>query len=178
MLDRPMDRAVARERAVTLNGSRYILVEFPRQVAAPTVEHALALVLEIGLVPVVAHPERYRCCRPDLARRWKELGALLQLDGPTLFMPRTRGVRARELMAHGLGDIIAADNHGDGRSLAPVGEALREQGGSEQAELLLTANPTALVEDRAPMAVAPFDWRLALTDRLRGLFGHIEEDRG
>lgn len=177
MLDRPMDRTVARDRAVTLNESRFILVEFPRQVAPTTVEHALALVLEIGLVPVVAHPERYRCCGPVLARRWRELGALLQLDGPTLLLPRTRGERARELLAHGLGDIIAGDNHGDDRSLGPVAEAFREQGGSEQAELLLTANPTALVEDGTPQQVAPFALRLPLVDRMRKLFGHNTEER-
>jgi len=178
MLDRPMDRVVARDRAVTLNGSRYILVEFPRQVAPTTVVDALALVLEIGLVPVVAHPERYSCCEPMYARRWKEMGVLLQLDGPTLLMPRTRGHRARELLSHGLCGIIAADNHGDDRSLGPVAEALHEQGGSEQAELLLTANPAAMVEDREPEEVAPFALRLPLVDRMRKLFGHNTEERG
>lgn len=58
MLDRPLDPIIAAERRVTLNGSRYILVEFPRMVAAQTVEHALALVVAIGLVPVLAHPDR------------------------------------------------------------------------------------------------------------------------
>jgi protein-tyrosine phosphatase len=178
MLDRPMDRAVARDRVVTLNGSRYILVEFARQVAPTTVVDALALVLEIGLVPVVAHPERYGCCEPRLASRWQEMGALLQLDGPTLLMPRTRGHRARELLSHGLCDIIAADNHGDDRSLAQVSDALREQGGSEQAELLLTTNPAALVEDREPAEVAPFALRLPLVDRMRKIFGHNKEERG
>jgi protein-tyrosine phosphatase len=178
MLDRPMGRAVARDRVVTLNGSRYILVEFPRQVAPTTVVDALDLVLAIGLVPVVAHPERYSCCEPARARRWREMGARLQLDGPTLLMPRTRGHRARELLSHGLCDIVAGDNHGDDRSLGPVGEALRGQGASEQAELLLTTNPTALVEDRDPEEVPPFALRLPLVDRMRKLFGHNKEERG
>ena len=95
MLDRPLDARVAAARQVTINGSRYILVEFSRLVAAQTVEHALALVVAIGLVPLVAHPERYRCCHPDAVRRWKALGALMQVDGPTLLSPRPRGVRAR-----------------------------------------------------------------------------------
>ena len=47
MLDRPLDPVIAAERKVTLNGSRYILVEFPRMVAAQTVEHALALVVAL-----------------------------------------------------------------------------------------------------------------------------------
>ncbi|MDH4130985.1 MAG: hypothetical protein OEV95_04180 [Gemmatimonadota bacterium] len=178
MLDRPMDPAVARDRVVTLNGSRYILVEFSRLVAPTTMVDALALVLELGLVPVVAHPERYSCCEPSRARRWQEMGALLQLDGPTLLMPRTRGHRARELLSHGLCDIIAADNHGDDRSLGPVAEAFHEQGGSEQAELLLSANPEALVADRKPEEVAPFELRLPLVDRMRKLFKHNTEERG
>ena len=117
MLDRPLDPVVAAERRVTLNGSRYVLVEFPRLVAAPTVEQALALVVALGLVPVLAHPERYRCCRVELARRWKDLGSLLQVDGPTLLSSRPRGDRARELVAEGLADIAAGDNHGDDRTV-------------------------------------------------------------
>jgi protein-tyrosine phosphatase len=171
MLDRPLDTRVGAARQVTLNGSRYILVEFPRLVAAQTVEHALALVVAIGLVPLVAHPERYRCCHPNAVRRWKALGALMQVDGPTLLSPRPRGARARELVEHGFADIAAADNHGDARTLQSASEEIIRQGGTLQAELLLKQNPLAILEDRNVEAVPPLAWRVSLADRLRGLFG-------
>jgi protein-tyrosine phosphatase len=178
MLDRPLTANVATDRAVTVNRSRYLLVEFTRLVAAQTVEHALALVVAIGLVPLLAHPERYRCCHPDNARRWRALGALLQVDGPTLLSTRPRGDRARELVSQGLADIAAADNHGDERSLRPVQDALLELDGGAQAELLLRENPQAILDDRDVAPVPPFTWRLSFLDRLRALLDRAPEERG
>jgi protein-tyrosine phosphatase len=177
MLDRPLEARVAADRSVTLNGSRYLLVEFPRLVAGQTVEHALALVVAIGLVPLLAHPERYRCCSPAAAGRWKALGALLQVDGPTLLSPRPRGDRARELVGAGLADVAAGDNHGDERSLRPTHDALTEQGGTLQADLLMIANPRAIVDDRPVAAVPRFTWHVSFLDRLRGLFDRSPEER-
>lgn len=177
MLDRPLDPVVAAERRVTLNGSRYVLVEFPRLVAAPTVEQALALVVALGLVPVLAHPERYRCCRVELARRWKDLGSLLQVDGPTLLSSRPRGDRARELVAEGLADIAAGDNHGDDRTVRAAWEELVDHDGRMQAGMLLETNPRAILEDRPTEPVPPLTWQFSLADRFRALFGRsrIEE---
>lgn len=177
MLDRPLEVAVAAQRAVTLNGSRYLLVEFPRLVAAQTVEHALALVVTIGLVPLLAHPERYSCCSPDAAHRWKGLGALLQVDGPTLLSSRPRGDRARQLLQYGLADIAAGDNHGDDRSLKAPWDALIDHEGGIQAALMLRTNPAAILEDLPVEPVPPFIFRLAFLERIRAMFGRTATDR-
>ncbi len=177
MLDRPLETVVARDRRVTLNGSRYILVEFPRMVAAQTVEQALALVVALGLVPLLAHPERYRCCTVDNARRWKSLGSLLQVDGPTLLSPRPRGARARELVQEGLADIAAGDNHGDDRSLKGAWDELMTHEGAGQAQLLLVRNPQAILDDRPVASVPPLAWRFSFLERLRTLLGPHGEDR-
>lgn len=177
MLDRPLAAAVAEQRAVTINGSRYLLVEFPRLVAAQTVEHALALVVSIGLVPLLAHPERYSCCSPESAHRWKGLGALLQVDGPTLLSSRPRGERARELLQYGLADIAAGDNHGDDRSLKAPWDALIDHEGGIQANLLLRRNPAAILADEPLDPVPPFTFRLAFLERIRAMFGRTTTDR-
>ncbi|MEO8636706.1 MAG: CpsB/CapC family capsule biosynthesis tyrosine phosphatase [Gemmatimonadales bacterium] len=177
MLDRPLGVAVARDRVVTINRSRYLLVEFPRLVAAQTVEHALALVVTVGLVPLLAHPERYRACQLATVARWRSLGALMQVDGPTMLSPRPRGERARELVAHGFADIIAADNHGDARSLAEARSALFDQGGGIQAEMLSVRNPAAILADQPVEPMAPFTWRLSFLKRLRGLLMKDQGDR-
>lgn len=178
MLDRPLDAKVASERRVTLNGSRYVLVEFQRLVAGQTVDHALALVVAIGLVPVLAHPERYRCCSVEAVQRWKATGALMQVDGPTLMSPRPRGIRARQLVEHGLADIAAADNHGDDRSLRAARDVLDAHDGAIQARLLLEENPQAILEDRPVAPVPPLNWRFSMADRLLAYFRrHDGEDR-
>ena len=129
MLDRPLGRT-ARRPGHPPSRHRYILVEFPRLVAAATVSHALAHVVGLGLVPVLAHPERYSCCAVETVTRWRALGGVMQVDATTLLSPRRRGERARRLVA-GLADILAADNHGD--QLLETGYAmLREHGGTSR----------------------------------------------
>lgn len=168
MLDRPLGRA-DRIRRVTLNGTRYLLVEFPRMVAYETVTIALSRILETGLVPLLAHPERYRCCTVEAVARWRALGSLMQVDGPTLITSRTRGQRARDLVAAGLADIIAGDNHGDDRSMAQGYQFLVAQDAAEQGDLLARRNPAAILADGRTEPVPPVQIRSTWMQRLRQL---------
>jgi len=169
MLDRPLPVDRDRIRRVTLGGTRYILVEFPRMVAFETVGIALGRILETGLIPLLAHPERYRCCSNDAVARWRGLGAVMQVDGPTLVTSRTRGQRARDLVAAGLADIIAGDNHGDDRSIAQGYQFLLAQDAPEQGELLARRNPAAILADARLEPVPPVQIRSTWMQRLRQL---------
>jgi protein-tyrosine phosphatase len=173
MLDRPLTEDAATRR-FTLNGSRYMLVEFTRLIADTAVLNALTQVSRLGLVPVLAHPERYSCCTPEVVRRWKgATGALMQVDATTIILPRARGERARQLLAHGLADILAADNHGDARSLSTAREALAERG-QAQFELLATLNPAAILEDGPTEEVPPVRLKESLLNRIKTLL-HPED---
>ena len=170
MLDRPLADSVGRRRDVTLAGSRYLLVEFMRMVPFETVITALHRVVEVGLVPVLAHPERYTSCSPAAVRRWREVGARMQVDAGTLLAHSTRGDRARQLVAEGLADIVAGDNHGDGRSVSAGVTMLEDHGGEVQAELLGTTNPRAILEDGELEPVPPIPLKQSWLKRLRRLF--------
>ena len=169
MLDRPLSPDTAADRRLTLAGSRYLLVEFTRMVAPTSAYHALAHVASLGLVPVLAHPERYACTTPQVAAAWKATGAVLQVDANTLFAERTRGERARALLAGGLADILAADNHGDGRTVTEPYVHLCELGAEEHADLLLRRNPSAILADGPLEPVPSFSWKKPLLQRLRAL---------
>jgi protein-tyrosine phosphatase len=170
MLDRPFPPPAAANRALTLGGSRYLLVEFTRMVAPEAAYNALAHVAGLGLVPVLAHPERYACTTPRLAERWKSTGALMQVDATTLLAERGRGDRARQLLAAGMADLLAADNHGDTRMVTTAWIRLHELGGEEQAELLLRRNPAAILADAPTSPVEPLAIRTPLLARIRHLF--------
>lgn len=170
MLDRPLSADAAADPAIRLAGTRWILVEFPRLVTAETVENALGHVVKVGLLPLLAHPERYSSCSPGTAWRWRQAGARLQVDATTLLSPRPRGERARALLAAGLGDILAADNHGDERSIVTARRFLENQGAAEQAGALCERNPRAILEERDLELVEPATVRLSLGSRLRRLF--------
>ncbi len=170
MLDRPLS-AEFRNRQVTLGGTRYLLVEFPRVVPAEIVARALADVMDQDLVPVLAHPERYSSCSVATVRAWRDMGAVMQVDATTLTQPRSRGDRARDIVRAGYADILAADNHGDERSIATAMEWLHEHDGAEQAVLLLETNPRAILEDQPLYEIDPLPYRESMWGKLRRAFG-------
>ena len=91
------------------------------------------------------------------------------MDANTLLAASARGERARALLGAGLAAILAADNHGDDRTLTAVRSALVDQGGERQSEVLLVDNPRAILEDGAVAPVEPFTFRRSLAQRLRRL---------
>ncbi len=169
MLDRPLTPAAA-DRCFTLGGSRYLLVEFTRMVAEGSVLNALTQVARLDLVPVLAHPERYPSCSVEAVQAWKAAsGALMQVDATAIAQPRSRGDRARRLLAAGLVDILAADNHGDSRTLATAREALAERG-KAQADLLLIHNPAAILADGPTESVPGVRLKESMMDRIKTIF--------
>jgi protein-tyrosine phosphatase len=175
MLDRPITPELSAQPGLTLAGTRYILVEFPRLVALPAVGAALHQIVHLGLVPVLAHPERYKACSPGAVKHWKSLGAVMQVDATTLLSGHPgRGQRARELLAHGLADIMAADNHGDDRMIGTAYRYLAEQGGEHQADLLARKNPGAILSGGPLEPVPPFAIKTGLLDRLKQMLSEEE----
>jgi tyrosine-protein phosphatase YwqE len=138
-------------------------------VAYDTVTIALGRIVDLGLLPLLAHPERYACCSVEAVTRWRELGARMQVDATTLLSTQFRGQRARALLSAGLADILAADNHGDDRTIATGRKFLEAQDGQEQAELLTVLNPRAILSDEALTAVPPVEIRRTWMQRIRQL---------
>ena len=97
----------------------------------------------------------------------------MQVDATTLTQPRGRGDRARDLVAAGLADILAADNHGDERCIATAVDWLAEHDGAEQAVMLLETNPRAILRDEPLYEVDPLPGRTGLLNRMRRLLGGV-----
>ena len=80
--------AVKNGEALTLAGSRYMLIEFYPQSSGQEIERAVRKVVLGGYFPVIAHYERYQAFRgEDGARRVEEMidqGALLQMNYSSL----------------------------------------------------------------------------------------------
>ncbi len=165
MLDVPHPKLA--DRCLCLAGSRYVLVEFGRLVPADASVEILARVVAQGLVPVLAHPERYAVCTPELAVRWRAAGAALQVDATTLLADSRRAGRARALLQAGCASIVASDNHGDARSVAAAVDWLDSHGGAIQAQLLAVDNPTSILYDRPLAEVPPLRIRRSLYMQLR-----------
>ena len=165
MLDEP--GVDLRARHLGLAGSRAVLVEFPRRGVPATAGRELARLRTSGVVPVLAHPERYWGCTVDRVREWKRDGAVIQVDAIMLGHPSEMGTLAADMLAEGLVDCIASDNHGDARTLSYATRWLEERGAAEQARLLTHTNPARLLADEPVLPVAPIQLDRGLLSRLK-----------
>jgi protein-tyrosine phosphatase len=173
MLDIP--RADLRAPHLALGGSKAVLVEFARRAVPAQAADELKRLRDSGVVPVVAHPERYWECTTSEIRSWRQAGAVIQVDSAMLGHPSDMGVLARAMLEEGLVDIIASDNHGDKRSLASARDWLRELGADEQAQLLTHTNPGRLLADESMIPVSPLPRVQGVFGKLAGLFGRKKE---
>jgi protein-tyrosine phosphatase len=169
MLDEP--GVDLRGRHLGLAGSTAVLVEFSRRAVPASAGHELARLRTSGVVPVLAHPERYWGCTVDQVRAWKGSGAVIQVDAIMLGHPSPMGELAVDLLAEGLVDCIASDNHGDARSLDYARRWLEDRGAVEQARLLTHTNAARLLADEPTLPVAPVPKTGMLARLKRALLG-------
>ena len=122
-------------RLATLNGSRYLLLELWNSAWLPETERVIFELRAYGIVPIIAHPERYRTFQQDPTRLASLLkqGVLTQLTASSLIGAQGKTARrtAETLLKKGLIHCIASDAHA--LQLRPPGVA----SGLEQARRLL-----------------------------------------
>lgn len=107
---------IRRKKIMTLNHSRYLLVEFGFDEDVEFADYMLEQIMKTGVVPVVAHIERYPFIQDhlEITYQWCEKGYVLQANKSS-FMGRF-GRRAKQtvyyLMDRGRISVIASDAHG------------------------------------------------------------------
>ena len=164
MLDEP--NVDLRARHLSLAGSSAVLVEFPRVAVPARAGVELARIRESGLVPVLAHPERYWGCTAERVAEWREAGAVIQMDVSSLAGRGAIAITARALLAEGLVDCFSSDNHGDSRSLASARQWLLENGTPEHAALLTRTNARRLLDSEPVLPVPPVRRAAGVLSRL------------
>jgi protein-tyrosine phosphatase len=152
---------------LSLGDSRAVLVEFPRTSVPAAAADELFRLRTQGLVPVLAHPERYWGCTPETVARWQNGGAVIQMDAVGPLGNGKMADLSLALLEEGLVDCIASDNHGDSRSMQATRQWLQEMGADEQAELLTATNPAQVLAGEPTLPVPP------LPRRARGLLGRL-----
>lgn len=167
MLDRPGCDLRAPE--LSLGGARAVLVEFPRAYLPVGTTDELDRIRRSGIVPVVAHPERYYGCTLDTVRNWRDAGAVIQTDATMLLARGPMTELAKSLLEAGLIDCLASDNHGDRRSLFAARTWLEEMGADEHAHVLTHSNAARVLADEPTIPVPPLRLGRGVFHRLREL---------
>lgn len=154
-----------------LGASNAILIEFPRGPLPAGTELEVLRIRHSGVIPVIAHPERYGGASLELVQAWRAAGAVIQTDTAYLLGDGSRSALAREMLQEGMIDILASDNHGDTRSLQAAHDWLHEIGAPDTSELLTKINPGALLSDQRLVPVPPVQLDQGMFARLRQLLG-------
>lgn len=147
-------------RLLTLNDSRYPLVEFDFLSDGQEETEILAQLLQAGYRPLVAHPERYLFLQrhPELMNLWWQMGCLFQVNRGSLLGRFGTDVQQLSLamVDRGFATVVASDAHSRIRRtpwLEQVRHLLSREFSPDAARHLLERNPTKILnnEDLKPM---------------------------
>ena len=136
----------------TINGTKYILVEFPDvHLSKNTGETLFNLILN-GFRPIIAHPERNSSIlrKPDILFDLLNMKVLVQITAGSLtgmFGPDAKAC-ARFLLQKGVVSFIASDAHSAGFRRPVLSEGVQAAGkivGRQEALKLVTTNPRAML---------------------------------
>lgn len=175
LLDVP-DPRVDDER-LRIAGGPFVLVEFPHMTVPPAPTRPLEALRAAGCIPVVAHPERYDGMGSSPAdavaeaRRWRDAGAYLQVNGLALIGRYGDSVRrvAIALLEAGVVDYLGSDYHSRGKPrISDYRDVVRELGNEDSWTLLSHTNPGRMAEGKAPIPVPGLRLRRTLVERLLG----------
>lgn len=152
--------------APTINGGPYVLIEFPHAVVPAGSERAVFELMNNGIKPIVAHPERNHqlMAEPGRFHRLVDMGVLGQLDSGSITGQFGKKVleTARIMTENGLIHVIASDCHNTRNRLPGLSSALAatsELIGEEYARMMVQDNPEAIINGKPvpfrPIAVEP-----------------------
>src|SRR5262249_14005945 len=149
--------------ALTLAGSRYALIEFPSQVVPPGSERAFFELMNNGIRPIIAHPERNMMLmsQPERFYEFVELGVFGQADVGSF--TGQFGGRVKEtvelMLENGLLHFVASDCHNMRNRLPGLMRAVNiitEIVGEEYAQAMAGSNPQAITDNKAiPLCPVP-----------------------
>lgn len=136
----------------TINHTSYLLVELPDQFIPENFNRVYYEIQVAGLKPILTHPERNALLqrKPELVEHWISIGCLVQVTAQSYtngFGSKARKL-AERLLDAGAVHFFASDAH-DARRRPPIlsrcYQKLAEEKGKEIADLLLQANPQAVI---------------------------------
>lgn len=153
MADEAVFSMIAARELQTLNGTRYLLTETAADAPAFFIYRVLDRLLEQGYLPVLAHPERYRCVQavPSHIYEWYKMGALMQINKGSIY--GVFGRRAQEtadaMLRHRLVTAAASDAHSSIRrtpGMDGLYQLLARNYGTACPALLLEENPRRILK--------------------------------
>ena len=136
----------------TINGGRYLLVEFSNLAIPPHISRVLTRMVDCGIIPIVTHPERNPLLRSDTTRlhHWLRQGCLIQVTAQSLLggFGKEAQASAWSLVRSEMAQFVASDAHDPVHrppSLDRAFDAIVKECDHALARLLLEDNPRSVL---------------------------------
>ncbi len=113
-IDKDYKSIIKNGNVLTMNGGRYVLVEFDFVYVSDIVNTVYELVRE-GYIPIVAHMERYGYADMDVAQEVKNIGGLIQVNACSIVyrLPLKCKNFVKRLFKNNMVDFVASDMHSE-----------------------------------------------------------------
>lgn len=132
----------------------YVLVEFSTGEDFSYIKRALQELLCLGVVPILAHVERYSCLYEKESRVDEvcDMGVYLQANAESVLGEGSKAAKkfVRRLLKHGMIQFIASDAHDTTHRTPRLSECfayIRKKYGDEMAKACFQSNPERLIKN-------------------------------
>ena len=149
-------------RALTLNGSRYLLLEPPHHVLPPRLEDLIFGLQTAGYVPILTHPERLSWLEGhyDLVGRLVSSSVLMQITAGSVMgrFGRRPCYWAERMLDEGLCHLLATDAHNTEQRAPRMAEArdfVAQRLGHDEAINLVLRRPQGILNNLSPAELPP-----------------------
>lgn len=154
--DSELPDKIERGGVCRLANTDYVLVEFSTEVAFGDMRRAFHEILCIGVMPILAHIERYRCLRKsrEYVQELLEMGVYFQANASGVLGKGTNRERRflKSLLKKGCLHLIATDAH-DTSLRVPVlsvcAAYVKKRHGAEKAETIFFENPKKIMKNES-----------------------------
>lgn len=145
---------LSKGNCMTLNGSRYVLVDFLESDDAEYIVNSVLRLLNAGYIPVLAHAERYENFHRDMREisYLQECGVVIQVDAQSPFGGWGRSSKqiSRRIIESYLADVIASDAHNvldRPPQMSTCYDYVVNKCGEEYAERIFLKNPLDILKN-------------------------------
>ncbi len=147
--------ALKTEKALTLAGTRYVLVEFSVRDSFDKIYRAMGEFVRAGYTPILAHVERYLCLhkREDLVGELVELGCYIQMNCSSLMggIFQREAALNRKLLNQGLVHLLGSDCHDPSvriPCMSSLAKQLHRKCNENLINIIFQENPMKVLENK------------------------------
>ncbi|MBE5819564.1 MAG: capsular biosynthesis protein [Clostridiales bacterium] len=150
-----LEEFIKQNKILTLGKSRYLLIELPLSTTVNYLDHILFALQSIGIKPIIAHPERYKCVQdePNLVQDYIDKGALIQCNYGSILELYGKNAKktVKILLKRNQVDFLGSDCHKTKTVYPIIPQAIKKIKkiiGDEEFYKISTENPKKVLDNQ------------------------------